>query len=221
MVVSTRPSNCALNVGISSKTTWTEALWAMIYASAFSGTSTDTRLEASIIALLRKGVAGLTVLTVSVTHASVDALSAAPMVRVAHQVVRTAALVATWQVRAGGTVCTWATAVQALIDISALRVYTHISCATVMIFSAFREWNQAAAFLSISSVARQAFTRGFMIESSALGVDATNSSKATWVLAVSVDAGLVERAVVMVTAAINTPVGCTDFSIAAFLVPSA
>lgn len=90
-----------------------------------------------------------------------------------------------------------------------------------MIFSAFREWNQAAAFLSVPSVAWQAFTRSFMIKSSALCVDATNASKAAWILAVSIDAGLVKRAVVMVTAAINTPVRCTDFSIATFLIPSA
>lgn len=120
MVVSTRPSDCAFNVGVSSKTTWAEALWAMVDAPAFSSTATDAGLEAGIIALLREGVAGLTVLAVSVTRAALDTLSAASVVWVAHQVVGTAALVAARQVCAGGAVCTRATAVQALIDVSAL-----------------------------------------------------------------------------------------------------
>lgn len=60
-----------------------------------------------------------------------------------------------------------------------------------------------------------------MVESSALGVDAANASKAAWVLAMSVDAGLVEWAVVVVTTAFNASVGHTDFSEPALFILSA
>lgn len=90
-----------------------------------------------------------------------------------------------------------------------------------MIFGAFRKRNQAATFLSVPSITWQAFARCLMVESSALGVDAANASKAAWVLAMSIDTGLVEWAVVVVAATINAPVGCTDFSVPTLFISSA
>lgn len=90
-----------------------------------------------------------------------------------------------------------------------------------MIFGALRKRDQAAAFLSVPSVTWQTFTRSFVVESSALGVNATNAPKAAWVLAMSIDTSLVEWAVVVVTAAINAPVRCADFSIPALFISSA
>lgn len=90
-----------------------------------------------------------------------------------------------------------------------------------MIFSAFRERNQAAAIFGVPSVAWQAFAQGLMMESAAVGVDATDTSKAARILAVSIDTSLVERTVVVVAATINAPVANADFSVATLFVLSA
>lgn len=81
----------------------------------------DERRAVLTVALLGEGVAGLAVLAVGVPGAALDALSAAPVVRVAHQVVGAAALVAARQVAAGGTVGARAQAMQALVDVCAQR----------------------------------------------------------------------------------------------------
>lgn len=90
-----------------------------------------------------------------------------------------------------------------------------------MIFSALRERNQAAAVLGTSSVARQAFAQGLVLLSAALGVDAAHSSEAAWILAVPVDAGLLEGAILVGAAALNASVADADFSEATLVVPSA
>lgn len=90
-----------------------------------------------------------------------------------------------------------------------------------MIFSAFRERNQAAAIPGVPRIAWQAFAQGLVVESAALGVNATDASKAARILAVSVDASLVERTVVVVAATINASVANADFSIATLFILSA
>lgn len=90
-----------------------------------------------------------------------------------------------------------------------------------MIFSAFRERNQAAAILGVPSVSWQAFAQGLVVKSAALGVDATDTSEAARILAVSVDASLVERTVVVVAATINASVANANFSVATLFVLSA
>lgn len=150
-----------------------------------------------------------------------DTLSAASVVGVAHQVVGTAALVAARQVCTRSSMRARATAMQTLVDIFAFRVHTHVSSSTVMVFGAFRKGNQAAAFLGVSSITWQAFARCLMVKSSALGVDATNASKAARVLAMSVDTHLVERAVVVIAATLNAFVGYTDLSESTIFISSA
>lgn len=57
--------------------------------------------------------------------------------------------------------------------------------------------------------------------STALGVDATDASEAARVLAVAVDADLVEGAVLVTAAALDTSVADADFSEATLFVLSA
>lgn len=120
MIVSTVPSDGALDVRVSSEPTWTEALGPVVDTSTLGSTTANTGFEAGIVALLGEGVAGLAVLAVGVARAPLDALAAAAVVGVAHQAVGAAALVAARQVGAAGTVGTGATAVQALVDVLAL-----------------------------------------------------------------------------------------------------
>lgn len=120
LIVSTVPSDGALDVRVSSEPTWTEALRPVVDTSTLSSTTANTGFEAGIVALLGEGVAGLAVLAVGVARAPLDALAAAAVVGVAHQAVGAAALVAARQVGAAGTVGTGAAAVQALVDVLAL-----------------------------------------------------------------------------------------------------
>lgn len=120
LIVSTVPSDGALDVRISSEPTWTEALRPVVDTSTLGSTTANTGFEAGIVALLGESVAGLAVLAVGVARAPLDALAAAAVVRVAHQAVGAAALVAARQVGAAGTVGTGAAAVQALVDVLAL-----------------------------------------------------------------------------------------------------
>lgn len=126
------------------------------------------------------------------------------MVGVAHQVVGAAALVAARQVAAGGTVGARAQAMQALVDVFALLVDAHISRAAVAVFRALGQGNQAAAISGVASVAGEALAGGLVVVCAALGVDAAHPAQAARVLAVAVDADLVEEAVVVTAAALNT-----------------
>uniref|UniRef100_A0A6B0V924 Putative secreted protein n=1 Tax=Ixodes ricinus TaxID=34613 RepID=A0A6B0V924_IXORI len=204
VVMDARSSNGALHVGISTKSTGAVAFWAVIHTTAFGTTTADTRLQASVVALLGKGVAGLVVFAVGVPGAALDALTATPVVGVAHQVVGAAALVAARQVAAGGTVGARAQAVQALVDVFALLVDAHISRAAVAVFQALRQGNQAAAIGGVAGVAGEALAGGLVVVCAALGVDATDPAQVAGVLADAVDAGLVQGAVVVAAAAHNT-----------------
>lgn len=120
LVAGTRPGNSALDVGVSSKPAWAEALRPVVDTPALGRPTTHTWLETSIVTLLRQSVARFTVLAVGVARAALDALSAAPVVGVTHQVVGTAALVTARQVCARSTMRAWATAMQTLVDVFTL-----------------------------------------------------------------------------------------------------
>lgn len=125
------------------------------------------------------------------------------MVGVAYQVIGAAALVAARQVAAGGTVGARAQAVQALVDVFALLVHAHVSCTTVAVFRALGQGNQAAAVAGVAGVAGEALAGSLVVVGAALGVDAAHPAQAAGVLALGVDAGFVERAVVVAAAAHN------------------
>lgn len=158
VVVDAGTSDRALHIGVSSKSTGAEALWAMVDTPTFGTTSTDTRFQAGLVALLREGVAGFVVFAISVVATALDTLAAAPVVRISYQVVGAVALEAARQVATSGAMRTGSSTVKALIDIFTFVVDTHVACTTMTIFCAFRQGNQATAISRVASITGQTST---------------------------------------------------------------